>query len=311
MLISIAIPCYCSINNLRSVVDEIRGEFAKRPQDDYRILLICDGSPDRTDELIRKLCEEDSKITGILLSRNFTQNNARFAAVPYFEGDALVYMDDDGQHPAEGIFQLAEKIREGSDVVYAHLTEKKYSKFRILTSDINRRINISLGLLPKEIEVSSFFALSPFSVDKLREYDSPNPNMGAYLLSQTTKFSNVEIEQRERLSGKSGYTLKKLFELAITGYTNFTVIPLRIADYTGAAAALLGFIYGIIVLIRRLVARIAIPGYASIVILLLIIGGMILVSLGLLGEYVGRIYISLSSKPQYTIRETIKKQDGV
>ena len=121
MLITVAIPCYRSEKNLKAVVDEIREEFQKHSQYDYQIILVCDGSPDHTDEVIRDLCNADSRITGILLSRNFTQSNAKMAALPYVRGEVLVYMDDDGQHPPEDIFALTDKVQEGYDVVYAHL----------------------------------------------------------------------------------------------------------------------------------------------------------------------------------------------
>ena len=136
MLISIAIPCYRSGKNLEMVVDEIRSVFAQQEEYDYQIILVCDGSPDHTDEVIRKLCAEDKSIIGVLLSRNFTQSNAKMAALKYVEGDVLVYMDDDGQHPAEDIFRLVEKIREGYDVVYIEKETIRVSKANRLFSKV-------------------------------------------------------------------------------------------------------------------------------------------------------------------------------
>ncbi len=305
MLISVAIPCYRSEKNLCTVVSEIKEEFAKRSEHDYQLILVCDGSPDHTDAVIRKLCAEDPKITGVLLSRNFTQANAKMAALPYLKGEVLVYMDDDGQHPAEGIFRLVEKLNEGYDAVYADFEVKQQSAFKTLVSNMNLAAAEFLGIKPKGIKTSSFIAYSGFAVEELKKYQSPAPSAVGYLYSVTTKFANVEFPQRARLSGKSGYTLKKLIDLAITSYTNFTIIPLRIADYVGIISAIIGFLYGLYLVIRKLFFASVVPGYTSTIAIMLILGGLILVSLGLLGEYVGRIYMLLSNKPQYVIREVI------
>ena len=307
MLISVAIPCYRSEKNLSAVVSEIKEEFKKHEEHDYQLILVCDGSPDHTDSVIRALCEEDEKIVGVLLSRNFTQQNAKMAALPYVEGDCLVYMDDDGQHPAEGIFKLAEKLSEGYDVVFAKFEGKKQSFFKNLISNMNTFASEFLGIKPKGIKTSSFVAYSRFSVEALKNYQSPSPSPVGYLFSQTTRFANVDLAQRSRLSGKSGYSLGKLIRLAVTTYTNFTIIPLRIADYVGTGSAIIGFIYGLILVIRKLFFSESIPGYTSTTAIILILGGLILITLGLLGEYVGRIYMLLSNKPQYVVREVFNR----
>ena len=207
-LITIAIPCYRSEHNIEAVADEIRSEFSKHADYDYQIVLVNDGSPDDTFGAIRRICEKDQKVVGVDLSRNFTQANARMAALPYVKGDILIYMDDDGQHPAEGIFALAAKVQEGYDVVYAHLTHKKVSKFKIITSDMFNALAVKFGVKPKGIKGSAFVALSRFAVDQLLTYKSPSPSYGNFLYRVTAKYANVTIEQRKRLSGESGYSLK-------------------------------------------------------------------------------------------------------
>lgn len=308
MLITIAIPCYRSENNLRSVVYEIKDVFQEQSRYDYQIVLVCDGSPDHTDEVIKELCAEDNKITGVLLSRNFTQANAKMAALPYVKGDILVYMDDDGQHPPKDIFKLADKILEGNDVVYAHFAEKKQSFFKVWSSNLFGWLSEKFGKRPKGLKTSSFFACSRFSVDMLLEYSSPSPSSISYLYSLTTKMVNVESEQRERKSGKSGYNLVKMISLAVMGLTNFTIVPLRIMDGLGFVSAFLGILYGIILVIRKIFFGTVAPGYTSNMVVMLILGGLILIGLGIVGEYVGRVYMILSNKPQYVIREVINNQ---
>lgn len=310
MLITVAIPCYRSEKNLKAVVDEIREEFQKHSQYDYQIILVCDGSPDHTDEVIRDLCNADSRITGILLSRNFTQSNAKMAALPYVRGEVLVYMDDDGQHPPEDIFALTDKVQEGYDVVYAHFEDKQQSRFKKWTSDFFGEMSVKFGIRPKGIKTSSFMAYSRFAVDQLKKYTSSSPSAGGYLYSVTTRITNIESVQRKRKSGKSGYTLKKMINLAVMSLTNFTVVPLRMIDAVGLVSAFIGMVYGLILIIRKLFGSI-VPGYTSNMVALLIIGGLILIGLGIVGEYVGRVYIMLSNKPQYVIRELINQEETV
>lgn len=306
MLISIVIPCYRSRKTLRFVVDEIRGEFTKHPEHDYQIILINDGSPDDTYGVIRDLCREDAKITGIDLSRNFGQARARMAALPYIKGDSAVYMDDDGQHPAAGIFQLVEKLEEGYDVVFAKFPHKKHSLFKRVTSSLFRKTLELLKTKPKGVFTSSFFAWSRFAVDSLKNYHSPSPSPASYLLTVTSRFSNVELPHRARLAGESGYTLRKMIGLALMSMTNFTLVPLRAAAVLGMCIAGVGVLGGVIVIVRKLLHPNIAMGYTSLMAVFLLLGGLILMVLGIIGEYIGRIYMTLSDMPQYSIREVVE-----
>ena len=153
-------------------------------------------------------------------------------------------------------------------------------------------------------------AYSRFAVDQLKKYTSSSPSAGGYLYSVTTRITNIESVQRKRKSGKSGYTLKKMINLAVMSLTNFTVVPLRMIDAVGLVSAFIGMVYGLILIIRKLFGSI-VPGYTSNMVALLIIGGLILIGLGIVGEYVGRVYIMLSNKPQYVIRELINQEETV
>lgn len=311
MLISIIIPCYRSEKTLPGVVEEIRGVFAARPDHDYQIILVNDGSPDQgaTYRTIRRLCQENSKIVGVDMSRNFGQARAKMAALGYAKGDCVIYMDDDGQHPAEGIFALVDKLQEGYDVVYARFTHKKHSLFKRITSDMFHGFQEMLQVKPAGIFISSFCAISRFGVDALKQYHSPAPSFVAYLLNVTTRFANVDLEHRSRAAGRSNYSLKKLFSLALTSMTNFTMIPLRASAVLGAGIAILGFLYGLILVIKKLLFPGVAVGYTSQMAVLLLLGGIILVVLGIVGEYIGRIYMILSDLPQYVVREVI--QEGI
>ena len=230
MVISVCIPCYRSAKTLPRVVEAIKEEFKKHPGYAYQIILVNDGSPDNTFEVITQLCREDENIIGMNLSRNHGQASAKIAALRYATGDALVYMDDDGQHPADGIFKLVAKVEEGYDVVYAHFPKKKTTFFKKLTSDLHNKIAEWTGNKPKGIHRSSFVAWSRFALECVKNYHSPFPSAGAYLLCVTDKFANVGIEHKKRLEGSSGYTLRKLVSLWLNSFTNFSILPLGLAS---------------------------------------------------------------------------------
>lgn len=305
MVISVCIPCYRSAKTLPKVVAAIREEFSKHEGYEYQMILVNDGSPDNTFEVITQLCEEDDHIIGMNLSRNHGQASAKIAALRYATGDALVYMDDDGQHPADGIFKLVAKVEEGYDVVYAHFPKKKTSLFKKMTSDLHNKIAEWTGNKPKGIHRSSFVAWSRFALECVKNYHSPFPSAGAYLLCVTDKFANVDIEHKKRIEGSSGYTLKKLVGLWLNSFTNFSIVPLRMASFVGVSCAGLGFLFGIYIVIRKLVHPTVPAGYTSTIAILLFIGGMIMMMLGILGEYIGRMYMILSNKPQYSVHKAL------
>lgn len=303
MLISVCIPCYRSAQTLPFVADEIREAFAAREDDDYQLILVNDGSPDNTYEVIERLCREDPRIIGVDLSRNYGQQAAKMAALPYAGGDAIVYMDDDGQHPAAGIFPLVEKLAEGYDIVYARFPQKKHSFFKRITSRLYQKVSELIGNKPRGISVSAFTAWSRTTADAAQRYHSPFPAPGLYLNHVTTKIANVDMEHRDRIAGQSGYSLRKLISLTVTALTNFSIIPLRMASYIGLGCSALGFLAAVITVIRKLVHPNISAGYSSLLAALLFIGGILMLILGILGEYVGRIYMTVSDMPQYHVRQ--------
>ena len=309
MKISVCIPCYRSAKTLPVVVGDIREEFGKRGEEDYQIVLVNDGSPDNTFGVIQELCREDGRITGINLSRNYGQPSAKLAALREADGDVIVFMDDDGQHPADGIFKLVEKLNEGYDVVYADFGHKKHSFFKRATSRMHNSLAERMGNKPKGIVRSSFAAWSRVVADAMLTYKSPFVSIGSFLMSVTDKYANVEIEHHKRLEGKSGYTFRKLFRMWLNIFISFSMMPLRIATYLGLIFSGAGFIWIIVLLIRKIVRATSVSGYTSIMITVLFMSGIILITLGIMGEYLGRIYMTISGKPQYFVREVINGKD--
>ena len=311
LVISVVIPCYRSEKTIGRVVEEVKGVFSKQEKFDYQFVLVNDCSPDNTMAEIIKLCEQDEKIVGIDLSRNYGQSSAKMASMEYIDGDIAVFMDDDGQHPAEGVITLAEKILEGYDVVYAHFIQKKHSLFKRLTSSFQRKIALWAGNSPKGIYGSSFLAYSKFIVEQLRRYKSPFVSIGGYLMRITTKFANVDMPHRERLEGTSGYNFRKLMNLWMNTITNFSIVPIRAASFLGIISAVIGLLFGVFVVIRKTINPAVAAGYTSTIAVLFFIGGIIMLILGFLGEYIGRIYMTVSGAPQHTIREVYNRKKRI
>ena len=309
MLISICIPCYKSAKTLPVVVENIKNEFKNR-EEDYQIILVNDGSPDDTLGVIIDLCKNDHRITGVNLSKNYGQPSAKMASLKQVKGDVVVFMDDDGQHPAEGIFRLVEKLDEGYDVVYAEFEEKKHSLFRRISSSFYNSMAEWLKIKPKGIKRSSFVAWKRTIADAVLTYKSPFISIGSFLMNVTSKYGNVVIEHRERLEGKSSYNLRKLIRMWLNMFISFSIIPLRISSYLGFAFSLYSFIAIIYITYCRQIKMIRVSGYTSTMIMILLIGGLLMIMLGIIGEYLGRIYMTVSGLKQYYVREIINETDN-
>lgn len=300
--ISIVIPCYNSDQTIKAVVDEIIEVVGSKI--DYEIILVNDGSTEGLWEVIKELVNTyNPKVKGIRLSKNFGQHAALMAGYRESKGDIVIQMDDDGQSDPRGIFTLLDKMKEGYDVVFARYPNVKETLFRRAGSKFNRRMCISLLGMPKDIKPMSFTATRRYVVDELIRYERPYPYVGGLMFRSTSNICDVEIEHRERAIGQSNYNLIKLFKLWMNGFTAFSVKPLEAAAIMGAMIALAGFIFALVVIIRKIIGLDVLAGWSSMVSIMLIVGGLNMIMLGLVGEYIGRIYICLNNAPQYVIRD--------
>ena len=307
--ISFVIPCYRSEKTLPGVVEEINRTMEQISRYEYEIVLVNDCSPDNTFGTIQTLCSRDKRIKGIGLARNFGQHSALMAGLRHTDGDYVVCLDDDGQTPADEVGKLLEKLEEGYYAVYAKYEHKQHSAFRNLGSLVNERMTRVMLGKPKELYVSSYFAIKRFVVEDMIRYENSYPYVIGLVLRATKSITNVTVMHREREEGTSGYTMKKLLGLWFNGFTAFSVKPLRIATVIGAFSAIIGFLYGIYTIIKRLVNPLVPSGFSATMAAIVFFGGMIMLMLGLIGEYIGRIYISLNNSPQYVIREKINFEE--
>ena len=306
--VSFVIPCYRSERTIRGVADEIRETMRTLPDYDWELVLVNDCSPDGTFDVIRSLAREDAHITAVDLAKNFGQHAALMCGMRHTRGDVVVCLDDDGQTPADEVGKLLAKLEEGCDVVYASYEDKRESGFRRFGSRVNRRMTEIMLAKPRELELTSYFAARRFLVDEMLRYEHCYPYVMGLVLRSTKRVANVPVRHRDRETGSSGYTLAKLLSLWMNGFTSFSVKPLRIATYCGASAALIGFIYLIVILIKHFVDSSIPEGWASTMALMLLLGGIILLVLGMIGEYIGRIYMCINASPQYVERQVIRKR---
>lgn len=308
MKLSVVIPCYRSEKTIEPVVAELRGVLAKLPDVIYEIILVSDASPDRVFEVITKLYDADpDHIVGIELARNFGQNSALMAGYHAAAGDVIFSMDDDGQAPVESLPAMLDALKT-ADVAYGSYEHKQHSLFRNLGSRFNDRVMcLALGK-PRNLQITSFMAARRFIIDEMLRADTPYPILDGLVLRSTRNIVNVPVAHRARAAGKSGYTLWKLFNLWLNGVIAFSLFPLRLATLCGFVCAALGGLYGIWIVVQHLIDPSVPQGYSSIMAVMLFIGGLLMLMLGVIGEYVGRACLWSSRCPQFVVRQKLGKR---
>ena len=306
MKLSFVIPCYRSEHTLAGVVGEIHERMKERPSLEYEVILVNDCSPDNVQAVIDRLCEDSpSNVFGIELARNFGQHAAILAGYHYITGDVVYAVDDDGQTPLESTFALLDKLDEGYDIVWGSYGQKKHSLFRNFGSAVNAWMAEKLVGKPRGLQVTSFRVARRFVIDEIVRYDGAYPYLLGLLLRTTRRVANVPVEHRSRKEGRSGYTLAKLFGLWMNGFTAFSVEPLRLATWGGFLCSGLGFLAMLFVVVRKLLNPHVALGYSSLMAVILFVGGIQMLMTGMLGEYIGRLYICQNKAPQFVIRKKI------
>lgn len=310
MKLSIVIPCYGSEHTIESVVEEVEQTITKRNVE-HEIILVNDCSPDHVWDKIMQLSQKYKSVVGISFAKNFGQHAALMAGYRESSGDIVVSMDDDGQTPADELYKLVDQIESGYDVVYAVYENKKHSVFRNLGSRLNDFMcNVLLGK-PKGLMITSYFAARKFVIEEICRYKNSYPYVIGLVLRSTKNIGTVPVKHRARMEGRSGYTFGKLLSLWLNGFTAFSVKPLRFATMMGILIASLGFLYIIYIIVNKIMNPNVLLGWSSTMAAIFLIGGLVLFTLGISGEYLGRIYISINDAPQYVIKKkTENKKDN-
>ena len=306
--ISYIIPCYNSEKTISNVVKEIVKTVSEKKYE-YEIILVNDGSKDNVLKTMKELLNNNKNIKAIDLIRNFGQHAAIMAGLNYSSGDIIVCLDDDGQTPADESLKLIEAIQKGADVAYARYNNKKHSLYRNLGSKINELMARAMLNKPKDLYLSSYFACKKNIVKEIIKYDGSFPYLAGLVLRTTDRVVNVDINHRKRESGKSGYSFKKLLSLWLNGFTAFSVKPLRLATFLGMVVSLFGLVYGLYLVFLKFNGKVTVEGYSCMMAAILFLGGVQMAMLGLIGEYIGRIYLNMNKQPQYIIRKTYNLEE--
>src|SRR5262249_38328739 len=273
----------------------------------FEVILIEDGSPDggATWEVLRQIQQEHCQhIVAVQLMRNYGQHNALMCGFRLARGRFVVTLDDDLQHPPEEIPKLLDALqRQDLDLVYGSYGEKRHSGWRNLGSNL---INVFYRLTFRNpVTVTSFRAIRREVIEGTFTYNLNFTFVDGLLAWNTQRIGEVAIEHQQRAAGHSGYNILKLLTLALNLFTNFSLLPLQAVSLLGVLAASSGFLVAFFYLVLFLFQRIVVPGYASIIIAILVLGGIQLLALGIMGEYLGRLHLNVNRKPQYTVRQVL------
>lgn len=303
MDLSIVIPVYNSRPTLESLVARLL-PVLREVAGTYEILLVDDGSRDDSwSEIVRLGREHPGVVTGIRLMRNFGQHNALMCGLRHAQGEYVATMDDDLQNPPEELPKLLAAARERNlDVVYGLPARREHAGYRNLGSTL---VNAFFRLVFRtSIPTGPFRVLHRDVVRAILSYTLNFTYIDGLLAWNTQRVGAVEVEHHARQAGRSGYSLSKLVVLALNLFTNFSLLPLQLVSFLGVATASAGFLAGLYLLAMHFTGQIVVQGYASTIVAVLLLGGVQLLALGIMGEYLGRLHLNMNRKPQYTIRST-------
>jgi len=308
--VSIVIGLYNSEKTIADVLKEIDGVFEGNSQLEYEVILVDDKSPDNVYRVVKAIAANDKRIKIVHLAKNSGQTNAVIEGYRYAKGDYIVEMDDDLQMPANEILHMIEVMEDGDyDVVFAKYKEQKESAFRRFGSKVNNKMSQIMVGKPKDIRVNSFFVMRRFVCEGITKYSNNYPYLYGIIFALTQNVANVEMEHRPRTNGTSNYTFKKLLGLWMNGFLNYSVKPLRISVFLGSLITGVSFIIAIILVIDRLINPTEYMGWTSLMVAIIFFSGVMLLCIGVVGEYIGRLFISQSGIPRATVRETINLDD--
>lgn len=309
---SIVIPVYNGALSIGRLVDELIIRLS--PVFNIEIVLVNDCSPDNSEEVCIGITKNHPEFVSFYsLAMNVGEHNTVMAGLNKATGDYAIIMDDDFQNPVSEVIKLIDyMINSNYDVVYTYYEEKKHSRFRNLGSQFNDRVANIMLKKPKNLYMSSFKIINRFLIDEVIKYNLPYPYLDGLILRSTSNIGKIKVSHTERQIGKSNYTLKKLISLWMNMFTNFSILPLRISIILGFIFSFIGFIIGIDALIEKIYNPNVPQGYTFIVIIISFYAGIQLIAIGMVGEYLGRIFMAHNKKPQYSIRKSFneKTADG-
>src|SRR6184192_2187818 len=304
--LSLVIPVYNGSRTVGGLVEHIAKVFGSTS---FEIVLVNDGSADDSEQVCAQLAQKlPQMVTFVHLSRNFGEHNAVLAGFSQTRGRYVAVLDDDGQNPPEEVARMLDELkRKKLDVVYGHYIEKKHSWFRNLGSRFNDRIATLRLHKPKDLYLSSFKVMNRFVVDEIVRYRGPYPYTDGLIYRVTRNIGQIPVEHRVSASGPSRYTLRRLVRLWLNMFLNFSIKPLRISVYVGLLASCLSIVALVAILIDKLwITKNVTVGIPTVLGSVVFFAGIQLMILGLVGEYLGRLYLDQTGTPQYVVRYSVR-----
>lgn len=300
-MVSIVVPVYGSAPILphltQAIAESLGGER-------YEVILVHDCGPGDAWSVIRTLSEQDPQVRGVNLRRNVGQHNAIMAGLKIARGKIIVTMDDDLQHAPSDIPLLCHKIEEGFDVCYAQFRNREHALWKRLGSKLNDRLACILLDKPRDLYLSPFRAMRDVVRDEVVQYAGPSVYLDGLILSVTGNIAKVNVDHHARLEGRGAYSLVRSISLLLRMSTITSVAPLRLATLAGFGFAMLGALLVIVFVVQRFTLNAMPVGWSSIMVTALVLGGVQLMALGILGEYLGRIFLEVRKRPQFVVAET-------
>jgi glycosyltransferase involved in cell wall biosynthesis len=300
--LSLVIPVYNGSRTIGPLVERITTVFASTP---FEIVLVNDGSEDDSEMVCGKLAEKfPQNVTFVHLSRNFGEHSAVLAGFSYARGRYIAVLDDDGQNPPEEMVPMLQELkRKDYDVVYGHYIDKQHSWFRNAGSRFNDRIATFMLNKPRDLYLSSFKVMNRFLVDEIIKYRGPYPYIDGLIYRTTRNIGQILVEHRANITAPSRYTFRKLVQLWLNMFLNFSIKPLRLSVYVGLFVACLSILALVLILIDKIwITPNLTLGIPTVLASIVFFSGIQLMILGLIGEYLGRLYLDQTGTPQYIVR---------
>lgn len=302
---SVVIPVHNEEKNLRPLYEKIAASLA-RAGVTYEVIFVDDGSIDASLKILREICQDDKRVKIVVLSRNFGHEIATTAGLRYSTGEAVIVMDADLQHPSEALPQLVEKYREGYDVVYAlRKSRRAESKYKVIMSKLFYRVINKIVEIKLPRDVTDFMLLSRRAVEAVLRFKENARFFRGMVSWIGFKSASIYYEEDQRYSGRSKYGLSKLIRLAVDIITGYSIRPLTLVTYLGFTVFSISILLIVYYLAKTLIYGVSFPGYASLMLSILFMGGVQLLSIGIIGQYIGRIYMETQRRPLYLVNELI------
>lgn len=307
--LSIVVPVYNGASSVPTLVEAL----AKlEVPGGHEIVLVNDCSPDNSLDVCHELCRQNSvALTVVNLARNFGEHNAVMAGLNHARGAYIINMDDDLQNPPEEVVRLWRYAKDNAyDVVYTYYADKQHAAWRNLGSRFTNWCADQLLDKPKGLYLSSFRCMSAFVARNILQHTGPFPYVDGLIMQVTQRIGRLRVQHLARTEGRSNYTIRRLVRLFMSMFLNFSVMPLRIGTLTGFVMAGLGLLVFLIILIEAIGGRTP-QGYASVMAAILLLAGVQLIMLGLVGEYLGRLFLTVNRKPQFIVRDVQRNEKAL